>query len=168
MFLETERLEIRDWTEADFESFAALMKDPEVMRFSLNGPLERSRALEAFHRRFIEHREKYGFAPLALILKKEQKIIGFAGLITQLIDGEEKIEMAYRLFPAYWGQGLAYEAVSKIYEHAFKEMKIESLISIIDPENKRSLRLAERLGMKLVKKSRYQHVDVYIYARSNS
>lgn len=165
MFTETLRLQIRDYAPEDFGAFALLMADPEVMRFSVRGPLSREEAWEHFQKRILDHYKTYGFGLWALVCKEE--IIGFAGLITQEIDGEKKIELAYRILPKYWGQGLASEAVQAIFKSAFEEFKLKELVSIIDPANTRSLRLAERAGMRFLKKTQYHHLDVLIYARSN-
>lgn len=166
MFIETARLEIREWTSDDFEEFAALMADPEVMRFSLQGrPLSPEEAQDLFHKRILEH-YKNGFGLWALYYKEEKKIIGFTGLITQEIDGTKKIELAYRLLPKYWHRGLALEAAREVCAYAFNVLKLKELISIIEPENTRSIRLAERVGMRPLKMTQYHNQDVYIYVRS--
>lgn len=165
MFTETFRLQIRDYTPEDFGAFALLMADPEVMRFSVKGPMSLEEAQEFFQKRVLDHYKIYGFGLWALVY--EEEIIGFAGLIAQEIDNEKKIELAYRMLPKYWGRGLAFEAIEAICKYAFEELKLKELISIIDPANTRSLRLAERAGMHFLKKTQYHHIDVFIYARSN-
>jgi ribosomal-protein-alanine N-acetyltransferase len=165
--LDTQRLEIREFRPDDFDDFALLVADPEVMRFSLKGPLGREEAVGYFQNRIMGHYQKHGFGLWALILKEEKKLIGFAGLITQEIEGKEKIELAYRLLPTYWGRGLASEAATAISEYAFGTLHLKDLISIIDTGNHRSLLLAKRLGMDSLKKTDFHGHDVYIYARSN-
>jgi RimJ/RimL family protein N-acetyltransferase len=167
MFVETGRLEIREWTSDDFEAFAVLMADPEVMRFSLKGkPLSIEEAREYFQKRILDH-YKNGFGLWALVYKEEQQFIGLAGLITQEIDGEKKIELAYRLLPKYWHRGLALEATRAVCTYAFTGLKLKELISIIEPDNVRSIRLAERLAMRPLKMTKFHHKKVYIYAKSS-
>lgn len=166
MFIETARLEIREWTGEDFEGFSALMADPEVMQFSLQGrPLSPEEAHDLFHKRILEH-YKNGFGLWALYYKEEKKIIGFAGLITQEVEGIKKIELSYRLLPKYWHRGLALEAAREVLAYAFNTLKLKELISIIEPENSRSIRLAERLGLRPQKMVKYYNRDVYIYVRT--
>jgi RimJ/RimL family protein N-acetyltransferase len=166
MFIETARLEIREWTSEDFEEFFTLMSDPEVMRFSLMGrALSREEATDLFHKRILQH-YKNGFGLWALYYKEEEKIIGFAGLITQEIGGQKRIELGYRLLPKYWHRGLALEAAREICTYAFTVLKLKELISIIEPENTRSIRLAERIGMKPLKMIQFHQRDAYIYVRS--
>jgi [ribosomal protein S5]-alanine N-acetyltransferase len=162
---ETDRLTIRKYTPADFEAYAALMADPEVMKFSLTGPMSRQEAQAHFQKKVLEPYELYRFGRWALEHKKDRKIIGFAGLSYEEIDGEEKIELGYRLLPAYWGKGLAYEALELICNYAFSELKLADLVAIIEPENIRSIRLAERVGMKPLKETQFYHKHVVIYAR---
>jgi ribosomal-protein-alanine N-acetyltransferase len=168
MLTETGRLVIRDYTPEDFRTFARLMEDPEVMRFSVKGPLSLEEAKEHFQKRILDHYKTYGFGLWALVYKDPKEIIGFAGLIAQDIDGEKKIELAYRILPPFWGLGLASEAAAAICGYAFEELKLKEIISIIDPANTRSLRLAERAGMHFLKKTQYHNLDVFIYARSHS
>lgn len=58
-------------------------------------------------------------------------------------------ELGYRLLPEYWGQGLACEAVGAVVRHAFEKDGLRRLISLIDPENTASRRVAEKVGMRL-------------------
>jgi len=164
MMLETERLILRKFNIADLEAFASLMADPEVMRFSLNGPLkDREQAREYLQKRILDHYVQYGYGLFAAVHKKDNCLIGFVGLISQVIDGEHKTELAYRLHPRYWGQGLATEAAFAICHYAFDDLGIDELISIIDPQNKRSIEMARRVGMHHWKNTTYNGFSVGIY-----
>lgn len=166
MFVETDRLEIREWTKDDFQEFVTLVTDPEVMRFSIKGgPWTYEEAEENFETLILD-RYKNGIGLWALHYKEEQKIIGLAGLTSQEVDGEKKIELGYRLFPQYWHRGLALEAAREICDYAFAVLKLEQLIALIEPANTRSIRLAERVGMRPLKLTKYHHKEVYVYARS--
>lgn len=165
--IETQRLTIREFTQDDFDDFASLVADPEVMRFSLKGPLDQQEAKKYFQSRILAHYQENGFGLWALVLKEEKTLIGFAGLITQEIEGKKKIELAYRLLPTYWGRGLASEAANAISEYAFTKLQLKDLISIIDTANHRSLLLAKRLGMNSLKKTQFHGFEVFVYARSN-
>ncbi len=168
MNLETPRLQIKEFTEDGFEDFFLLVGDPEVMRYSLKGPLNREQAQKSFKDRILGHYKTYGYGLWSIFLKKEKKFIGLAGLLTRQIEGEEKVELAYRLLPVYWGHGLAVEAAAAIADYAFSTLKINFLISIIDVNNHRGLLLAKRLGMQVVKKTLFHNFEVLIYGRSHS
>jgi [ribosomal protein S5]-alanine N-acetyltransferase len=166
LMFNTERLTIQKFTWDDFEAYAALMADPEVMRFSLKGPLTCEEAKRAFEERILKIYDTCGWGLWAVFLKNQ--LIGFAGLIPQEVDEAAEIELAFRFAPAYWGQGLAFEASEAILDYAFSFLKIPRLISIIDPKNTRSQKLSSRLGFHVEKQANYQGFNVDIYARSNT
>ncbi len=60
--------------------------------------------------------------------------------------------MAYLLDKAYWGQGLATEAVQGILQYGFEQLKLSRMICLMDPENIASQRVAEKMGMSLERK----------------
>jgi RimJ/RimL family protein N-acetyltransferase len=169
MILETKHLIIREFAASDLEDLARILSNAEVMRFSLTGePLSKKQTQEMLEKRIVAHYAQYGFGLWALITKEDNRLIGFAGLITQTIDGEELVELGYRLHPDYWGQGLATEACLAITEYAFNKLKMKRLISIIDPRNTRSLKVADRLSMSFWKETLFHDIPVYIYALKSS
>jgi len=163
MHLETKRLFLRPLTMDDLDSFAHLVADPEVMRFSLKGPLSNQEAKEYLQSRILDHYAKHGFGLLAIIHKETNQLIGFAGLIFQTVDSENLIEVGYRLHPSYWKQGLATEATQEIVKYAFTHLGLDRLICIIDPKNVASLSVAIRLGMGLWKKTLFHGFSVEVY-----
>jgi RimJ/RimL family protein N-acetyltransferase len=74
---------------------------------------------------------------------------GCAAGPTFLAQLASRPELGWRLARGAWGRGLATEAASAARDHAFATLALPELISIIHPENARSLRLASRLGMVL-------------------
>ena len=169
MRLETERLILREFTMDDLDAFASLMADPEVMRFSLSGPMkDKEQAREYLQKRIIDHYAQYGSGLYAAIHKTDNCLIGSIGLINQNIDGEKKTELGYRLHPSYWGKGLATEAASSICRHAFDHLAINELISIIDPKNTRSIEVAKRIGMCYWKDAVFHGIPVHIYVLKNA
>lgn len=163
ILINTERLVLRKFEESDLHSFSLLVADPEVMRFSLKGPLSPEEAKEYFERRVLSHYQTHGFGLLAVFLKETQDFIGFVGLIVQNIDETEEVELAYRLLPKYWGQGFATEAAIAVCEYAFQTLKVKRLISLIDPKNHQSLQVANRVGMHFWKHSVFHGFPVQVY-----
>ncbi|MCX6991053.1 MAG: GNAT family N-acetyltransferase [Chlamydiae bacterium] len=166
MQITTSRLLIRDFTSSDFPDFAHLMADSQVMRFSLTGPMNQALAEEYFQRRILGHYQSHGFGLWALFLEDTKEFIGLAGLISQTIDGIEEVELAYRLHPNYWSKGYATEAAIAISKHAFATMKINHLVSIIDPKNVSSEKVAERVGMQVWKPAVFHGHQVNIFKLS--
>jgi len=163
----TERLIIRQFIESDKDALTLIIAEPEVMRFSLNGPITIEQAREQLRNKDIAHYENDGYGLWALIHKQDKALIGFAGLLIQNIDGEQKIEISYRLHPSYWKQGLAIEATKAIVHYAFTELKLDSLIAIIDPANINSIKVAEKLGMSFFKNTIFHSIAVSVYQLYN-
>ncbi len=163
---QTDRLTIKKFTWENFNGYAALVADPEVMRFSLKGPVFGDEAKKMFEERILKIYDERGWGLWALFLDHE--LIGFAGLIPQVIDKVSEIELAFRIFPAYWGKGLVYEACQPIIDYAFKTLKLPRLISIIDPQNFRSQKLSARLGFHVEKKANYNGFITDIYVLTSS
>lgn len=161
--LETERLILREFTIDDLDAFALLMADPEVMRFSLNGPMNKEQAKEYFQKRILDHYSHYGYGLYAVVQKTDNSPVGFVGLMSQNIDGESKTELGYRLYPKHWGKGLATEACLAVCQYAFTKLGFGELISIIDSKNTRSLEVAKRIGMKYLKDTSFHNIPVQVY-----
>jgi RimJ/RimL family protein N-acetyltransferase len=164
MILTTERLILRPFNMSDLDNFASLMADPEVMRFSISGPMkDLQKVKDYFQSRILGHYDKYGYGLYATILRSNHSFIGGVGLISQCIDQKDKVELAYRLFPNDWGQGFATEAALAMCRYAFGQLKINELISIIDPKNMRSLQVAKRIGMTYAQEASFHGIPVHIY-----
>ncbi len=168
MKISTERLSIRPFIEADKEALTSMISHPQVMRFSLKGPITIEEAREQLRDKNISFYEDEDYGMLALIRKIDHVLIGYAGLLKQVIEGEQKIEISYRLHPNYWKQGFAIEAVKAIADYAFMKLKLKELIAIIDRANLDSIKIAIKLGMKVFKNTTYHEIPVVIYHLSIS
>lgn len=162
MKLETERLVLRKFKMDDLDELAEILGNEEVMHFSISGVQSREGAEHLLKVWLIGEYEKQGYGMLAVIHKKDKRLIGLVGFKDQQIDGEEKIELAYRLHPKYWGQGLAQEAALAVSHYAFDTLGLDQLISIIEPKNSRSLKLAHAIGMHFWKDTFYHGIFVHI------
>lgn len=163
MILNTKNLIIRTLTKDDLYALAHLLADEDVMRFSLTGPLKNEDEAKEYLQRILDHHSKFGFGLYAIVHKELERLIGIVGLFSQSVLGEPKIELAYRLNPEFWGKGLGSEATLAVANHAFNQLNIEELISIIDPRNTRSLSFAKRVGMEFWKDTIFSEIPVRIF-----
>ena len=146
---ETERLLIREYVEEDAEAFFKLNSDPEVLRYvpdKLVLSIEQSRQLLIDHP--IADYRKYGFGRGACILKSTGEQIGFAGL--KYMEELGEVDVAYRLLPKYWGQGLATEAALASVRFGFAQLGLKRIIGLVMPENIASARVLEKTGLRYV------------------
>lgn len=147
---ETPRLRLRRFTLADTEALAEILGHPEVMRFSTAGPMTREQVGTMLRDRVLAAYTRDGFGLWAVESKAEgRSLLGYCGLLVWDIDGRREIEIGYRLARSAWGQGLATEAARATRDDAIRRLGFRRLISLIDPANTASIRVAEKNGMRL-------------------
>jgi RimJ/RimL family protein N-acetyltransferase len=150
--VETERLMLRPWRPAeDLDPLAALNAEPEVMRWvSPHRPLRRDETAAQLER-FVRHWDEHGYGLWAVVPRDgDAGCIGFAGLAIPSFLPEvlPAVEVGWRLAPAWWGRGLATEAARASVAFGFERVGLRAIISIIEAGNARSMRVAEKLGMR--------------------
>jgi len=164
MILETPRLLLRPFAESDLDDLATLMANADFMRFSL-GVFSREQTAGFLEK--VQARDRAGLpSQFAMILRSNQKLIGYCGFFLQAVDGVEELEIAYRLDPAHWGQGLATEAARAVRDHAFDNLQLAHVISLIHPENTASRRVAEKNGMTPEKKTIFRGFPATVFGIS--
>jgi RimJ/RimL family protein N-acetyltransferase len=153
--LETERLRLRAFRQSDIDDYAALNADPEVLRYLGSGPAwDRSRSWR--HMAFLVGHWKLGGAGMwAMEHRETGDFVGVAGFAEP--EGWPGFELAGILAQRFWGQGYATEAGRAALAYAFTVLKKDRVISLIYPENRASIRVAERLGETL--EGRIQHLE---------
>ena len=160
---ETPRLFLRHFCENDLEYLAPILADPEVMKFSLKGVKNKEETKEFIQKIISDYKTK-GYSLYAVIHREKEQLIGYCGLFFwSSIARQEEVEIGYRLDPNYWGRGLATEAAIAVGDYAFEKFNFSSLISIIEPENIASIRVAEKIGMEYEKDYNLMGVLVRIY-----
>jgi RimJ/RimL family protein N-acetyltransferase len=144
--IETRHLVLRPRTLADTEACLAMDADPEVTRF-VDGPWSDPAA----HRAFIEGRTRGPYPPglgyWTVLHRRDGAFLGWVLLIPEDAQGPE-VEIGWRLVRAAWGRGYATEAAAAVLRHAFVELRLPSVVAVIDPANAASIRVAEKLGLR--------------------
>jgi RimJ/RimL family protein N-acetyltransferase len=146
--LETERLILRTWKLDDFDTYARIYADADVMQFlSAHGkPMSRFDAWFSFSL-LVGHWYLRGFGMFAVVDRATGDVVGRIG--PWLPEGWPGFEVGWSLRREYWGRGYATEAVKACIRHSFETLGQPHVISLIDPENIRSIRVAERAGERL-------------------
>ena len=163
--VETPRLIVRYFTIRDLEALIPILANSQVMEFSIIGVHSRQQIRQFIEQRLLSYLEP-GFGLYALIHKKNKELIGYCGFFVQRIDQYKEVEVGYRLSAKYWGQGLATEAAQFICEYGRKKFNFKRFVCLIEPNNKRSIRVAKKLGMKLEKKIVYYGINVQLYSKN--
>ena len=144
--LETERLHLRQFRDADLDAYAAIMADPEVMRFLGGKPYDRAQSWRHMAVT-LGHWALRGFGVWALEEKSTGRLVGRAGL--NAYEGWPGLEVAWTLGREHWGRGYATEAARVALTQAFETLGRDHVISLIDSANTPSIRVAERIGETL-------------------
>ncbi len=139
--LETERLILREYRQSDFDDFAAFYATPRS-RF-IGGPMPRELAWRGLAAH-LGHWALRGFGFWAVEEKATGAFCGHVGLWHP--EGWPEPEVGWVLMGPAEGRGIALEAAFAARRHAYGTLNWPTAISLIDPENTRSLRLAERMG----------------------
>jgi RimJ/RimL family protein N-acetyltransferase len=159
MMLQTARLCLRRWLPSDLEPFAALNRDPEVMRYF---PALRDRAESAASMRRIEADfEAHGFGGWAMDLPGTG-FIGFCGLMVPRFTAHFTpcVEIGWRMARAHWGQGYATEAARAALADGFSRISLPEVVAFTPAGNRASWRLMERAGMVRDLLGDFDHPDV--------
>jgi len=166
--LETPRLVLRAFRNEDLDSFAAMMADPQVVRYLSGTPMSRADAWRAMATT-SGHWLLRGFGMWAVERKEDGVLLGRVGLLQP--EGWPGLEVGWTLGRPYWGRGYATEAAAASMRYAFLTQPVERVISCIDPANRASQAVALRLGeskgpqQDLVVGGRSYLVDVWSIAR---
>jgi RimJ/RimL family protein N-acetyltransferase len=158
--LETERLILRMWRNEDFEAYAEMCADPDVMRYLGGKTMTR---LEAWrHMGFmVGHWMLRGYGHFAVEEKSSGGFIGRIGFLNP--EGWPGFEIGWTLARDCWGRGYAIEGARRALEYAFVELDRPHVMSLIHPDNRASISVAERLGEKLEGETDLMGVRVKIY-----
>lgn len=147
--LQTERLVLREVQPEDRRDVHRYASDPEVVKYMAWGPNteEESRAHVAARSSAPAQSPRISWE-LVLELKSTSRVIGGCGIRVHSAVNRDA-DIGYVLHRDYWGQGLVTEAASAIIEVGFSTLRMHRIWATTDPENLRSIRVLERLGMRL-------------------
>jgi RimJ/RimL family protein N-acetyltransferase len=145
--LQTERLVLRRWLDADREPFAALNADPEVMRH-FRGVLTREES-DAMVDRIEARFDEKGYGLWAVQRRADGRFLGFIGLSEQTFEAPFTpcTEVGWRLARGAWGQGYATEGALECLHFGFEECGLEEIFSFTSAGNAKSRHVMEKIGL---------------------
>ncbi len=141
--LETERLRIRPYSEADIPELLPLIGTREVAATTLRiaHPYTEREA-----RAFLELAQEPGKMWLAITLRDDGRQIGGIGM--RIDDEHQHAELGYWLGAPYWGQGYATEAAREILRYGFENLKLHRIFATHFKHNPASGNILKKLGMR--------------------
>lgn len=144
--LDTPRLLLRPWEEADAPAMFQAFSDPKVMHH-WNTPPVASVAEVAKTIRRSRAASPDEHAAWIAVLKHEKRAVGFVNYHRRDVSAR-CLHMGYLLSRPFWGVGLATEAVSALLGHCFGPLGTLRAVARVHPGNTASLRLLARLGFR--------------------
>ena len=147
MHLETERLYLREMTQADFSALCSIMQDAEAMAAAYVRPFT-AEEVQGWLDRHLTRYQTLGFGLWAVVLKETGEMIGQCGLTLQPWEDQEVLELGYLFNRAHWHKGYAAEAAQACKEYAFTALNAHEVCSVIRTGHIASQRVAQRIGMQ--------------------
>ncbi len=146
--LETERLRLRSLRPSDLDDYAAMYADREVLRYLTGGPepWDRCRSWRQMAL-LVGHWQLVGAGMWVVEHRGSGAFLGMIGFAAP--EGWPGFELAWSLARRFWGHGYATESARAALAYAFTTLEKDNIISLIDPENLASIRVAERIGERL-------------------
>jgi ribosomal-protein-alanine N-acetyltransferase len=153
--LETERLLVRAFELDDAPALHRIVSQEEVMRYLPEDvmSIEEVRHViswlaDCYQKNTPECILKFA---LAVVLKENEKLVGWCGL-GPLEFSPEEIEIFYGLSKDQWGKGIATEAATTVLGYGFETLKLDQIVAVTDPRNAASVKVIAKLGMIYRKK----------------
>jgi ribosomal-protein-alanine N-acetyltransferase len=160
--LQTERMVLRRMEVGDVDDLMGIFSDPVAMRYYPN--TKSRREAEEWVRRVQESYRDNGFGLWVAVLEDSGEFAGQCRLTVQEVEGKNEVEIGYLFLRRFWGHGLATEAARAARDHGFHMPGCERLVSLIDPGNLASRRVAEKVGLTLEKEVEKWGKRICVYA----
>lgn len=146
--IETERLILRTWKDADADEYYRINQDSRVIEF-LRGSLT-MQEIKDFIASANQQFDKLGYTLFAAEEKITGSLTGFIGLNPPPWKAHFTpcVEIGWRLGSQYWNKGYATEGAKAVLEYGFNKCGLTEIVSFTSPANIRSIRIMEKIGMK--------------------
>jgi RimJ/RimL family protein N-acetyltransferase len=151
----TARLRLRPVQREDLDVLAALNADARVMA-PFGGPAARAKTI-GWLERLLLHWRAHGYG--RFVVEEAGTFVGLVGLSRTEFDAGfvPGIEIAWRLVFEHWGKGYATEAARAVIDEGFGRLGLDAIVGVTTPDNARSRRVMERLGMSYSPGETFQH-----------
>lgn len=152
IFVETERLFLRELMDDDAPGLFALDSDPEVHRYLGNQPLKTMQEAEAIIRLVRKQYEENGIGRWAIIDKATLDFIGWSGLKYEknLREAFAYYDLGYRLRRKYWGRGIATETAIEALKYGFNQLNLDEICAAAHVENIASNAVLKKAGLTFI------------------
>ena len=153
IFLETERLVLRRFTEDDVDNLVELDSDPDVMHFITGGlPTPRHEIESDILPTFLDYYERFaGYGFWAALEKSSGRFVGWFHFRPAQAAHPDEVELGYRLHRSAWGKGYATEGSRALIHKGFAELDVQRVVAFTMVVNVASRRVMEKAGLRFVR-----------------
>lgn len=163
--LQTPRLILRQFTEADASLILTLNSDPEIVKYLHEPVLETKAQAKKILDDIILPQYKNNLGRWAIHIKDNMDFIGWCGL--KYRPELDEIDLGYRLMQKAWGKGFATEAAQYSLEHGFKTLNLKLITGRAHIENLASIKVLEKIGMDFIGEGFVDDCPVKTYTKAN-
>ncbi len=161
IIIETERLQLEVIDKDHLENLFILLSNEKVHQY-FPKILDEAESKEFYEKVQSRYKED-GYSFWAVVRKSDKKFIGICGVLKQIIDEQVEAEIGYRILDSFWCKGYATEAAKGCINYAKYKLLKKSVISLIRPINKPSIRVAEKNGFILEKETVFHELLHLVY-----
>ena len=155
ILVSTARLHAREMRMDDCDQLFNLDSNPDVQKYTGQEPVKnKEQVIQTLKNRVFADYENHGYGRWSIFRKEDDAFIGWAGL--KYLPEFKETDLGYRFLPEFWGKGYATEISEAIVEYGFNKLGLKRIIAVAMPENKASIRVIQKLGMKFYKQAPYE------------
>jgi RimJ/RimL family protein N-acetyltransferase len=164
--LETERLNLREFTTGDAKFIIELVNTPGWLKFIGDRNIKtEEQAISYLENGPLKSYGLNGFGLSMVELKNKKTPVGMCGIIWR--DNLEGPDIGFAFLPEFTGKGYAYEIANATMAFAKEQLKLQIIFAITVPQNKSSIKLLEKIGMKFIKPFCFPDKDEELMLYSN-
>lgn len=145
---------MREFTLNDAQLLIDLNSDPEVTRYTGDGPVSDLIEAERILTDIIFPQYPNRLGRWSVHLKANNEFIGWCGL--KYIAELDEIDLGYRFFQKHWGKGYATESAKAVMEYGLNKLKLETIVARASVDNLNSIKVLEKVGL-IFKEEGFEH-----------
>jgi len=159
--IKTNRLIIREFVNEDVDDLYKLESDARVIEYIPGSKLLTLNECKREINQYINNYKKSELGSWAIILKSTNEFIGITGF--RYLPGLKKTEIGTKILPLFWGNKYSTEVGNALIHYGLYKLKLNEIIAMADPNNIKSIKSLESLGMRFIKYGYYNGVKVSYY-----
>lgn len=169
VYIETERLILRDLRAEDIDGIYELDSNPLVHKYLGNNPITTKKKAEDIVKFVQLQYKERGIGRFAAIEKSSGYFIGWCGLKlnseeNEALNGKQNFyDIGYRLIPKFWGKGYATESAVKMLQYGFETLKFNTIVGAAEVANVASNKVLKKIGLEFINKFKYENIPCNWY-----